>query len=88
MSTSYRRDFPEFKARLATRQAVRRLTMTRLADAFRESLTDEQRQNVVKALESGNGEHISDLSISARNALFCLLSCNEVADLTNYLVQR
>lgn len=88
MSSTYKRDFPEFKAQLAARQVVRRLAMARLAEAFRESLTDAECAGVVKALGSGDARTIADLTISQRNALMCLLAANEAEILIDYLRGR
>jgi hypothetical protein len=85
MSSTYKRDFPEFKARLAARVTRQRIGMVRLADSLRESLTAEQRAGVVAALGSGDAKPITDLSISQHNALFVLLAANEPETLVGYL---
>jgi hypothetical protein len=85
MATSYKRDFPEFKTRLAARATRQRIGMARLAGAFHESLTVEQRHGVVTALASGDARTITGLSISQRNCLFVLIAANEPAILMDYL---
>jgi hypothetical protein len=85
MPNTYKRDFPEFKARLVERGTRQRIGMARLADAFRESLTPEQCVGVCSALGSGDARAMTDLTISQRNALFVLIAANEPDVLINFL---
>lgn len=70
--------FKEHLAGIAdTQKPPKALIMARLAESLKKSLSTFECAGVIVALDSGDGRGIAELSISQRNALFCLIACNE-----------